>query len=137
MYTYETILSVEFFVCLKRNHTVGGPNFVQKPPLTRLPVTLVLTSIFLPEFSIAKKMRGTVLPCLYNLAYNLDLKFSRSWAIVSRLHGFHDFQAIRTTNIIVSSLRFLNSYRASVLEPEVFHLNPKKSDNNSFRRFTR
>lgn len=46
-------------------------------------------------------------------------------------------QAIRTTNMIVSSLRFLNSYRAGLLEPEVFHLNPSKSDNNLFRNFTR
>ncbi|PSN55812.1 hypothetical protein C0J52_02486 [Blattella germanica] len=46
-------------------------------------------------------------------------------------------QLIRTTNMLISSLRFMKSLRASLLEPEVFHLNPKKSDTELFRSVTR
>lgn len=42
-------------------------------------------------------------------------------------------QLIRTANLIVSSLRFYKSLQAGILEPEVFHLNPKKSDTERFR----
>ncbi|XP_058808413.1 carnitine O-palmitoyltransferase 2, mitochondrial [Phymastichus coffea] len=45
-------------------------------------------------------------------------------------------QLVKATNLVVSSLRFLKSLRANLLEPEVFHLNPKKSDTNLFRTFT-
>lgn len=46
-------------------------------------------------------------------------------------------QLIKATNLVVSSMRFLKSLRENLLEPEVFHLNPKKSDTNFFRTFTR
>lgn len=42
-------------------------------------------------------------------------------------------QLVRTTNLVVSSLRFMKSLRAQQLEPEVFHLNPAKSDTHTFR----
>lgn len=42
-------------------------------------------------------------------------------------------QLIRTTNLIISSLRFYKSLKAGLLEPEVFHLNPKKSNTETFR----
>lgn len=42
-------------------------------------------------------------------------------------------QLVRTTNLVVSSLRFMKSLRAKQLEPEVFHLNPAKSDTHTFR----
>ncbi|GJQ84478.1 hypothetical protein Trydic_g21030 [Trypoxylus dichotomus] len=42
-------------------------------------------------------------------------------------------QLIRTCNLLISSLRFYKSLQAGILEPEVFHLNPKKSDNKNFR----
>lgn len=45
-------------------------------------------------------------------------------------------QAIRATNMLISSLRFHNSLKSNILEPEVFHLNPSKSDNKEFRRFS-
>lgn len=44
-------------------------------------------------------------------------------------------QSIRTTNFLISSLRFYNSLKANLLEPEVYHLNPKKSDNAQFRKY--
>lgn len=42
-------------------------------------------------------------------------------------------QLVRTANLLISSLRFYNSLKSGILEPEVFHLNPKKSDNKMFR----
>uniref|UniRef100_A0ABM5G7V3 Carnitine O-palmitoyltransferase 2, mitochondrial n=1 Tax=Pogona vitticeps TaxID=103695 RepID=A0ABM5G7V3_9SAUR len=46
-------------------------------------------------------------------------------------------QLIRATNMTVSALRFLKTLRAGILEPEVFHLNPAKSDTQAFKRFVR
>lgn len=40
----------------------------------------------------------------------------------------------RTTNLVVSSLRFMRSLREEVLEPEVYHMNPKKSDTERYRK---
>ncbi|VDM01472.1 unnamed protein product [Schistocephalus solidus] len=42
---------------------------------------------------------------------------------------------IRATNMVCSSLRFLDAYRAGKLKPEVYHLNPRKSDTSTFERF--
>ncbi|KAG5878019.1 hypothetical protein JTB14_014260 [Gonioctena quinquepunctata] len=42
-------------------------------------------------------------------------------------------QLLRTSNLIVSSLRFYKSLKAGILEPEVFHLNPEKSNTENFR----
>ncbi|XP_043485133.1 carnitine O-palmitoyltransferase 2, mitochondrial-like isoform X2 [Leptopilina heterotoma] len=42
-------------------------------------------------------------------------------------------QLVKATNFIVSSARFMKSLRAGILEPEVFHLNPKKSNTELFR----
>ncbi|XP_070558107.1 carnitine O-palmitoyltransferase 2, mitochondrial-like [Ptychodera flava] len=46
-------------------------------------------------------------------------------------------QVIRSTNFIVSAMRFMKTIRAGILEPEVFHLNPSKSDTQSFRNVVR
>jgi carnitine O-palmitoyltransferase 2 len=45
--------------------------------------------------------------------------------------------AARITNYIISSVRFMNSLRANWLDPEVFHLNPKKTNTDRFRQFFR
>lgn len=45
----------------------------------------------------------------------------------------YNSQLVRTTNMIISSLRFYKSLKAGLLEPEVFHLNAKKSDTDTFR----
>lgn len=42
-------------------------------------------------------------------------------------------QLIRAANLLISSLKFYKSLKAGMLEPEVFHLNPKKSDTDFFR----
>ncbi|ALC43004.1 CG2107 [Drosophila busckii] len=44
-------------------------------------------------------------------------------------------QVARATNLIISSLRFWRSLQAHKLEPEVFHMQPKKSDTASYRRW--
>lgn len=49
----------------------------------------------------------------------------------------YDTQLVKATNLVISSMRFLKSLKDNILEPEVFHLNPKKSDTNLFRNFTR
>lgn len=47
--------------------------------------------------------------------------------------GFND-PVIRASNLVISSIRFMRSLRENVLEPEVFHLNPAKSDTEKFRK---
>ncbi|XP_022351893.1 carnitine O-palmitoyltransferase 2, mitochondrial isoform X2 [Enhydra lutris kenyoni] len=46
-------------------------------------------------------------------------------------------QLTRATNMTVSAVRFLKTLRAGLLEPEVFHLNPAKSDTDTFKRLIR
>lgn len=45
--------------------------------------------------------------------------------------------AARVTNYIISSVRFMNTLRANRLDPEVFHLNPTKTNNDRFRKYLR
>jgi carnitine O-palmitoyltransferase 2 len=45
--------------------------------------------------------------------------------------------AARLTNYIISSVRFMNSLRANWLDPEVYHLNPKKTNTDRFRKYLR
>ncbi|XP_043941382.1 carnitine O-palmitoyltransferase 2, mitochondrial isoform X1 [Protopterus annectens] len=44
---------------------------------------------------------------------------------------------IRATNMVVSAMRFMKTLRAGYLEPEVFHLNPEKSDTKKFKKLIR
>lgn len=43
-------------------------------------------------------------------------------------------QLTRTANLVITSLRFMRSLREEVLEPEVYHMNPKKSDTERYRK---
>lgn len=45
-------------------------------------------------------------------------------------------QLIRSTNLMISAVRFMLSLRERILEPEVYHLNAKKSNTPLFRTFT-
>ncbi|CAB3223279.1 unnamed protein product [Arctia plantaginis] len=45
-------------------------------------------------------------------------------------------QLVRSTNMLISAVRFMLSLRDQILEPEVYHLNPKKSDTQLFRTVT-
>lgn len=49
----------------------------------------------------------------------------------------YQHQLVRATNLICSSLRFWRSLQADKLEPELYHMNPKKSDTESYRRWMR
>ncbi len=46
-------------------------------------------------------------------------------------------QLIKASNLVISSLRFMKSLKENLLEPEVFHLNPQKSDTDQFRKVVR
>ncbi|KAI5636156.1 choline/Carnitine o-acyltransferase domain-containing protein [Phthorimaea operculella] len=45
-------------------------------------------------------------------------------------------QLLRASNLLTSAVRFMLSLREQILEPEVFHLNPKKSNTPLFRTVT-
>lgn len=45
-------------------------------------------------------------------------------------------QLVRATNLLISAVRFMSSLREQILEPEVYHLNPKKSNTQLFRTVT-
>lgn len=45
-------------------------------------------------------------------------------------------QLVRSTNLLVSAVRFMLSLRDGILEPEVYHLNAKKSNTQLFRTVT-
>ncbi|CAH2076707.1 unnamed protein product, partial [Iphiclides podalirius] len=45
-------------------------------------------------------------------------------------------QLLRATNLLITAVRFMNSLRDQILEPEVFHLQPKKSNTPLFRKVT-
>ncbi|GBP87311.1 Carnitine O-palmitoyltransferase 2, mitochondrial [Eumeta japonica] len=45
-------------------------------------------------------------------------------------------QLVRSTNLLISASRFMLSLKEQVLEPEVYHLNPKKSNTQLFRTVT-
>lgn len=44
-------------------------------------------------------------------------------------------QDVRATNLIISALRFYKSLKRKTLSPEIFHLNPKKSDTDFYKNF--
>ncbi|KAM9832338.1 carnitine O-palmitoyltransferase 2, mitochondrial [Neosynchiropus ocellatus] len=46
-------------------------------------------------------------------------------------------QLVRATNMVCSAVRFMKTLRADLLEPEVFHLNPAKSDTDQFKKLIR
>lgn len=49
----------------------------------------------------------------------------------------YNSQLIRSANMLISSARCMKTMRDELLEPEVFHLNPAKSDTDTFRTVTR
>ncbi|KAM6921207.1 LOW QUALITY PROTEIN: carnitine O-palmitoyltransferase 2, mitochondrial [Xenentodon cancila] len=44
-------------------------------------------------------------------------------------------QLVRSANMVCSAVRFMKTLRAGLLEPEVFHLNPAKSNTDRFKNF--
>lgn len=49
----------------------------------------------------------------------------------------YNHQLVRATNMVCSAVRFMKTLRAGLLEPEVFHLNPAKSNTDTFKKFIR
>ncbi|XP_076859978.1 carnitine O-palmitoyltransferase 2, mitochondrial [Brachyhypopomus gauderio] len=76
-----------------------------------------------------------------------DMYLSARESVVLNFNPFMSFnpdpkpeyndQLIRATNIVCSAVRFMKTLRAGLLEPEVFHLNPAKSNTDSFKKFIR
>ncbi|ERL94621.1 hypothetical protein D910_11897 [Dendroctonus ponderosae] len=58
--------------------------------------------------------------------YNPMLVMQNDWR-----HEYNN-QLIRSTNLIISSVRFYKSLKFNLLEPEVYHLNPMRSNSDSF-----
>ncbi|XP_072246358.1 carnitine O-palmitoyltransferase 2, mitochondrial [Leuresthes tenuis] len=46
-------------------------------------------------------------------------------------------QLVRSANMVCSAVRFMKTLRAGLLEPEVFHLNPAKSNTDRFKSLIR
>ncbi|XP_077391467.1 carnitine O-palmitoyltransferase 2, mitochondrial isoform X2 [Festucalex cinctus] len=46
-------------------------------------------------------------------------------------------QLVRASNLVCSSVRFMKTLRAGLLEPEVFHLAPSRSDTDAFKKLIR
>jgi len=70
----------------------------------------------------------------------IRLKWTK-WILISSLQNWHLIhfllKAVRAANFLISSARFLNSLRSNKLKPEIFHLNPEKSDTLFFQRLMR
>ncbi|XP_077203762.1 carnitine O-palmitoyltransferase 2, mitochondrial-like isoform X1 [Paroedura picta] len=49
----------------------------------------------------------------------------------------YNCQVIRATNLVVSSLKFLNSLKNDFLRPDIYYVNPKWGQNKIFRHFLR
>ncbi|XP_062920300.1 carnitine O-palmitoyltransferase 2, mitochondrial isoform X1 [Mobula hypostoma] len=76
-----------------------------------------------------------------------DMYLSARESVVLNFNPFMSFnpdpnpaynnQLIRAANMTVSAVRFMKTFRAGLLEPEIFHLNPAKSDTALFKNIIR
>ncbi|KAJ0065408.1 hypothetical protein NL108_009535 [Boleophthalmus pectinirostris] len=83
----------------------------------------------------------------YISALSFDMYLSAREPVVPNYNPFQSFnpdpkleynnQLIRATNMVCSAVRFMKTLRAGVLEPDVLHLNPAKSDTDQFKKFIR
>lgn len=65
----------------------------------------------------------------------LPLNYNPLVAVKSDPRPEYQQQVVRATNMIISSLRFWRSLQANKLEPEVYHMNAKKTDTAAYRRW--
>ncbi|KAH8235171.1 hypothetical protein KR032_009629 [Drosophila birchii] len=65
----------------------------------------------------------------------LPLNYNPLLVMKSDTRKEYQDQVVRATNLIISSLRFWRSLQSDLLEPEVYHMNAKKSDTASYRRW--
>ncbi|XP_066453679.1 carnitine O-palmitoyltransferase 2, mitochondrial [Eleutherodactylus coqui] len=68
---------------------------------------------------------------------SIVLNFNPFMSFTSDPRPEYNNQLLRATNMTVSAMRFLKTIRAGWLEPEIFHLNPAKSDTQKFRKLIR
>lgn len=65
---------------------------------------------------------------------SLPINYNPMLIFLNDKNAEYNKQLTRAANLLISSLRFYKSLRDGILEPEVYHLNPKKSDNERFRQ---
>lgn len=66
----------------------------------------------------------------------LPINYNPLITFVNDARPEYNDQLIRSTNMLISAARFMSSLRDQILEPEVYHLNPKKSNTPLFRTIT-
>ncbi|KAM4549279.1 carnitine O-palmitoyltransferase 2, mitochondrial [Odontesthes bonariensis] len=76
-----------------------------------------------------------------------DMYLSARDSVVLNFNPFMSFNAdpkaeyneqlVRSANMVCSAVRFMKTLRAGLLEPEVFHLNPAKSNTDTFKKLIR
>lgn len=64
---------------------------------------------------------------------SLPINYNPMMVFINDPRKEYNKQLIRATNLLISSLRFYRSLNEGILEPEVYHMNPKKTDNERFR----
>lgn len=67
----------------------------------------------------------------------LPINYNPALVFKNETRDKYNSQLLRTTNMLISSLRFMKSLNAGILNPEVFHLKPEKSDTDFFRLVTK
>ncbi|KZC11017.1 Carnitine O-palmitoyltransferase 2, mitochondrial [Dufourea novaeangliae] len=67
----------------------------------------------------------------------LPINYNPFLVFVPEEKSEYNIQLVKATNLIISSLRFMRALKEHILPPEVYHLNPKKSDTDLFRTVTR
>lgn len=65
---------------------------------------------------------------------SLPINYNPMLVFLNDKNPEYNTQLTRATNLLISSLRFYRSLRDDKLEPEVYHINPKKTDNERFRQ---
>ncbi|XP_063994759.1 carnitine O-palmitoyltransferase 2, mitochondrial-like isoform X2 [Diachasmimorpha longicaudata] len=67
----------------------------------------------------------------------LPINFNPYMIFYQEKNAAYNSPLVKATNIVISSARFLRALRAGLLEPQIFHMNKKKSDTKLFRVVTR
>lgn len=67
----------------------------------------------------------------------LPINYNVSLMMKPDSRAAYNDQLVRTTNLVLSALRFRRSLREHVLKPEVYHMNARKSDTSTYHTLTR
>lgn len=67
----------------------------------------------------------------------LPINYNVSLVMKPDERAAYNDQLVRTTNLVLSALRFRRSLREHVLKPEVYHMNARKSDTSTYHTLTR